>query len=136
MRKIGAKCQLLEHRNRELGERAVRMAVERGVALNEVLEEAAASPASRFWVEEDRALRLVAEHRRGKVQKRKCRQEMTAELARRTEALLKSRPDMELPDAVAEAVHSPAPSFYVSGRSVKRALAARKRRYMRKEAAE
>ena len=130
MRKIGSTCGFLEERDRELREKARRIAVERGVAICDVLEETAKSPASRFWIEEDRVIRLLQERRRGIVQKRKSRREMVEEIAKRTEALLRNNPDISLPDAVSEVIYSPAPSFYVSGRSVRRAFDSRKLRFI------
>ncbi len=126
MRKIGCVCGYLSDRDREIFNRVVHMATERCVPMRDVFEDVAKSPASRFWIEEDRALRLMEEKRRGKVLKRQCRREMLSEIEQRTKALLESDPNKSLPDAVTEVIHSPAPSFYVSKRSVRRAVEARK----------
>lgn len=133
MRKLGATCGFIAARNRELAEKARRMAVERGTTLKEVIDEAAESEASRFWIEEDRALRLVRELRNGlreRQPRRKSREAMISEIHRRAEAILRSDPTKNLPDAVYEVVNSPAPSYYVGARSVQRALSARKRGFV------
>lgn len=113
MKKIGANCGFIARRNRELADKARRMAVERGVALEYVVDEVAETEASRFWVDEDRAMRIVQEKRRGKLGKRGPRRDMAEEISRRTETMLRENPGMKLSEAVFEVVNSPAPSFYV-----------------------
>lgn len=130
MKKIGSNCGFISHRNRELAEKARRLAVSRGVGEYDVAQEVAESEASKFWIDEDRAVRLVREHRRGIVQKRKPREAMAAEITRRTEAMLNQNPKLSLTDAVFEVVNSPAPSYYISERSVRRAIASRKRGFI------
>lgn len=130
MKKIGATCNYICARNKELTDKARKMAVSRGVSLKEVIEEVAESESSRFWVDEDRALRLVQEHRRGIRQRRPERERMVGEISRRTEAMLTERPGLSLSEAVFRVVNSPAPSYYVGSRSVRRALAARKRGFV------
>ncbi len=108
----------------------MRLAYERGVNVSEVVDEVAEGTSSRFWIEEDRALRLIRDRRRGHMPKRRTREQMLLEIERRTEAILRSDPSLNLPEAVYEAVNSPAPSYYIAGRSVKRAIQARMRGYV------
>ncbi len=130
MRKIGSTCDYICARNRELTQKAMRLAVSRGVTLDKVADEVADSEASRFWVDEDRAIELYHEHRRGVRQRRPERERMAGEIRRRTEAYMSLNPEASLAQAVNNVIHSPAPSFYIRGRSVKRAVAARKRGYI------
>lgn len=80
----------------------------------------AESPASRFWVSEERAAivisAMVAGRRLPKMRPNK--KEMFEEILRRYLIAKELNPDRSLSSLVAEIVHQPAPKFYLTPRTV------------------
>ena len=73
-------------------------------------------PARRFWVSEERAMRVVSAILRGKGDGgcRALHREMYEEIARRCENLRREHPDWPLRACVWYVVNRPAPKFYLS----------------------
>lgn len=80
----------------------------------------AESPASRFWVSEERAAVEVARMLAGKPfsQMRPNKREMFEEIYRRFLLLRDKHPDKSLFELVSIVVHQPAPKFYFTPRTV------------------
>ncbi len=87
--------------------------------VDEVLAHVVNLPARRFWVSEERALRVVRAARRGALPARcnTLKREMYGEICRRVDALLGEHPDWPLERCVWVAVNQQAPRFYLSVRS-------------------
>lgn len=120
MKKQGSVCDYTAARNAELVKNfnaAIRKA--EIVDLEKICAQVAASPASRFFISEERAYELIIARRRlGHWPiSITMRIEMIEEIARRAENLLRSGKAPTLRDAVHEAVNSPAPKFYLTPRS-------------------
>ena len=100
---------LLEAFKRELGR------VE-GESLDDVLQRAVDSPARRFWVSEERALRVVSCMRRHPLPSgcHPLKREMFEEISRRCEALAESHPEWQLSRCVYYVVNHEAPKFYLT----------------------
>lgn len=93
-----------------------------GETVTAIFERLAVQPASRFYVSELRAIRVISAMRRGNMSLEGVtgsRRRMYAEINRRVEALLRENPEMCLADAVVEVVNAPAPEFYMEPSSVK-----------------
>ena len=101
--------ELLEVFNRELGT----MLFE---SVASVVNRVVNMPSSRFWVSEERAMRVVSAMLRGKYDggRSALRREMYEEIARRCEALGHEHPDWPLSARVWYVVNRPAPKFYLS----------------------
>lgn len=85
-----------------------------------VFAEIARSPASRFWVSEERAAVVVARMLAGisDPRMRGNKKRMFDEIFRRFLALSEKQPDRSLTSLVCEVVHQPAPEFYLTPRTV------------------
>lgn len=78
---------------------------------------AVARPASRFWVSEERAARVVTALAKGKPMSAKTelsKRRMYEEILRRVEAMRPGREDEPLVNLVREVVYTPAPEHYIS----------------------
>lgn len=120
MKKKGCVCDYTKVRNAELAATFNRLLSEaRAIDLLEICRRVAESPASRFFISEDRAYELVIARRRlGHWSVRlRHRVRMMDEILSRAEALLASGIESTLRDAVYAAVNSPAPEFYLTPRS-------------------
>lgn len=120
MKKHGSVCDYTKVRNAELASVFNRRLGEaRAIDLLEICRLAAESPASRFFISEERAYELVIARRRlGHWPIRlRHRIRMMEEISSRAEALLASGMESTLRDAVYAAVNSPAPEFYLTPRS-------------------
>lgn len=86
----------------------------------EIFELVAESPASRFWVSEERAAIVIAAMEAGKplTRMRRNKREMFEEIFRRYLALRDLHPDKSLFELVSIVVHQPAPKFYLTPRTV------------------
>lgn len=120
MKKQGSVCDYTAARNAELVKNfnaAIRAA--KILDLDKICGEVANSPASRFFISEERAYELIiARRRRGHwTISIPLRVEMIEEIERRAESRLRSGKAATLRDAVHEAVNSPAPRFYLTPRS-------------------
>lgn len=98
--------------------------------MDDVLDQAVNHPASRFWVSEERALRVIrAMMRKGLPPKcNQLKRAMYEEIYRRVELLSASHPEWSLQRLVWEVVHQEAPSFYLSVSSAHAIVVAEKRR--------
>ena len=92
-----------------------------GASVASLFERLVDQPASRFYVSELRAIRVIAAMRRGSLRPgvSRSRGRMYAEVNRRVESLLEKTPGMPLADAVVEVVNSPAPEFYMEPASAR-----------------
>lgn len=90
------------------------------VSVSRIYEMVAQAPASRFFVSDLQALRVVKRMQRGLAvhTMRGARLRMYNEIKRRTDALRMCDVTMTLVDAVREVVAQPAPEMYVSPRQV------------------
>lgn len=122
MKRFGAECEFKRERNDEIMKlyRAYVRRVRR-IDLTEISEELSRMPASRFWISEERALIVVSQMRRGIAlpsSTRPMKRRLYYDLYARTLQVLRGAPGITLTEAVRRAVDSPAPSFYLTARSV------------------
>ena len=123
MRKNGAVCDFTRERNEEL-KRAFRHCRRTGNyrTTDDIFGLMAAMPASRFYINEQRARNLIAEKwKKGSWNPKtlKNKLEMIKEIERRVVSLMAKDPSLCLDDAVVAVVYSPAPSFYMTKRSIR-----------------
>ena len=80
----------------------------------------AESPASRFWVSEERAAIVISAMMAGRrlPKMRPNKKEMFEEILRRYLIAKELNPDRSLSSLVGEIVHQPAPKFYLTPRTV------------------
>ncbi len=92
-----------------------------GKPVVDVMAEAGRQPASRFYIGELRAIRVLRyRRRRGEFMPMSAsRRRLYTDLHKRVEALQESHPGMALDDAIVEAVNSPAPEFYMEPESLR-----------------
>ena len=101
----------------------------RSVVMPDIFQKVADSPASRFWVSEERAAVEIARMLAGRpfarmlagrpfARMRPNKREMFQEIFRRYLALREARPDLSLMELVSVIVHQPAPKFYLTARTV------------------
>ena len=107
--------------------RAYRLAMAQAekIRVADVMKEAVAMPASRFWVSEERAVNVVSALMRGMHAlkgMRPTKARMYAEIMRRVAAVLTECPDMRLIDAVSEVICGEAPEFYMSANTARAIL--------------
>lgn len=90
------------------------------VVMPEIFRLVADSPASRFWVSEERAAIVVSAMVSGKPlpRMRPNKREMFEEILRRYLVLRDSNPDKSLYELVSVVVNQPAPKFYLTPRTV------------------
>lgn len=90
------------------------------IIMPEIFERVAASPAQRFWVSEERAAIIISaiENRRPLGPMRQNKREMFREIYRRYVRLRAAHPNIPLRDLVSQIVHSPAPRFYLTARTL------------------
>lgn len=86
----------------------------------EIFELVAESPASRFWVSEERAAIVIAAMEAGKplTRMRRNKREMFEEIYRRYLIERKNNPRKSVYDLVTRIVNQPAPKFYLTPRTV------------------
>lgn len=122
MKKRGSTFEYGRQRDEELMAAFLQLLCnERGVPLADLYSMAAHSPASRFWVSEERALEVVYSLR-GKGTLRgmtPMKEKMYREIYRRVEALLASGEELTVKEAVYRVVESPAPEFYLTDLSAR-----------------
>ena len=87
-----------------------------GLTVEEVVSIAVNQPARRFWVSEERALRVVSSmyHRQLPMKGHVLKREMFEEIKRRCERLLDEHPTWPLSRRVYYVVNREAPRFYIS----------------------
>lgn len=113
--------EFVEARNAELM-KAYRRIVQgaRVVVRTDVIRAVAESPASRFWVSEERAAFVVKAMLAGRrlPRMRTTKREMFEEIFRRFLLLRERRPGASVGTLVAEVIQQPAPRFYLTPRTV------------------
>ncbi len=122
MKKKGATCDYNAARDEAILQayRQHALAGDR-IRMCEIVEKVAATPSSRFYVSEERALAVVSAIMRGvddTVRMKDSKRRMFIEIHRRVEALRRQRPRSSLISLVSEVVNSPAPELYLSPRYV------------------
>lgn len=121
MKYFGSILDFTRERNADLM-RAFReqLALARFVVMPEIFEMVAESPASRFWVSEERATIVISAMDAGKPlpRMRSNKREMFEEIYRRFLAERKKHPDMSTYELVTMIVNQPAPKFYLTPRTV------------------
>lgn len=122
---MSGKRSCYEHKHRFLHELLMvyRKEIAHGIFINreEVMRRVCANSFSRFWVSEDRAIRVIQKMIKSWGEcpvKRGREREMYTEIYRRTIALLKEDPDQTVEDAVTRVVNAPSPKLYLCPRMV------------------
>lgn len=89
------------------------------IVMTDIFEQVANSPASRFWVSEERAAIVMSDMFKGKCidRMRPNKREMFEEIFKRVSALRKENPEKSLFELTSIVVNSPAPKFYLTPRS-------------------
>lgn len=90
------------------------------ILMPDIFARVAASPASRFWVSEERAAVEVSRMLAGRPgpRMRPNKREMFAEIFRRFLIERERRPRLSILEIVSRIVHQPAPRFYLTPRTV------------------
>jgi hypothetical protein len=96
------------------------LALARFIVMPEIFELVAESPASRFWVSEERAAIVIAAMEAGKplTRMRRNKREMFEEIYRRYLIERKNNPRKSVYELVTRIVNQPAPKFYLTPRTV------------------
>lgn len=96
------------------------LALARHIVKSEIFDLVAKSPASRFWVSEERAAVVVSRMLSGKPLSgmRRNKREMFEEIYRRFLIERNKNPDKTIPELVTVVVNQPAPQFYLTARTV------------------
>ncbi|MCM1153183.1 MAG: hypothetical protein NC328_05975 [Muribaculum sp.] len=125
MKKKGSTCEFNAERNAAL-KAAYRKALmdRRCKNLSDVFHQVARMGAPRFYVSEQRALTVVKHIKRtGEFPVMNAtRRSLFGDIWRRFQCMSRAHPDMSDYDIVFEIVNSPAPSFYLTPRSVRTIL--------------
>lgn len=121
MKYLGSILDFTKERNADLM-RAFReqLALARFIVMPEIFELVAQSPASRFWVSEERAAIVISAMLAGKKlpRMRSNKREMFEEIYRRFLIERKNNPDKSVYELVTGIVSQPAPKFYLTPRTV------------------
>lgn len=127
MKYSGCKCDFQRERDDDLL-RAYRQILQefgkQPIRIEEVWQKLAEAPSKRFWVSEERAAVVVANMMKGqdmgnmKPQKRR----MFLEIYTRVVNMREQYPQLSNMQLCAKAIHSPAPSFYLTPQSVKQII--------------
>ena len=121
MKHYGCILDFTEERNRELM-RVYRekLAQARYIIMPEIFEQVANTPCKRFWVSEERAAIVISAMLMGKPlgNMRKNKREMFEEIFRRFLVMRKILPHKSIYDLAFRIVQQPAPSFYMTPRTV------------------
>lgn len=121
MKYFGSILDFTRERNADLM-RAFReqIALARFIVMPEIFELVAESPASRFWVSEERAAIVISAMAAGKPlpRMRSNKREMFEEIYRRFLIERKENPKKSVYELVTKIVNQPAPKFYLTPRTV------------------
>ncbi len=132
MRRKHAVCQFADSRNRELLQRFREQIASKSAFTAEAIFNATAeTPASRFWVSEERAAAVIYSLEKGEpvlddMFPRK--RAMFQEIFRRYRALRKERPDATVAELASEIVYQEAPCHYITGYRVRKLVTDERRR--------
>lgn len=121
MKYFGSILDFTRERNNELMRVYREKIAEASIIIMPVVFAAVAeSPASRFWVSEERAAIVISAMAAGKPmpRMRSNKREMFGEIYRRYLAMREERPGKSAYELVAEIVNQPAPKFYLTPRTV------------------
>lgn len=134
MKKLGAICDYIEDRNREL--LSAYHKVVAGVNYihrDKVLRLVAASPTSRLWISETRAIEVIRKYLlTGRVPNNSRRGKLYAELCRRYDEVVASHTNEDIDSIVFGIVNSPASEFFMTPQSVKVILCKYKKQLRRR----
>lgn len=117
MKKKGSICDCTHQRDLELCAAYRRHIHEASyVYLPEIFKKVSKSPATRFFVSEQRAYLVIHQWRKTGVLSvtSPLRRMMFEDIGRMVDKLMAANPHLTLEDAVFDAVNSPAPSFYIT----------------------
>lgn len=121
MKNFGSILDFTNQRNEDLM-RAFReqLSSARIIVMPEVFERVALSPASRFWVSEERAAIVISAIDSGREvpRMRDNKREMFEEIYRRYKIARGANPRASVYQLVSEIVNQPAPKFYLTSRTV------------------
>ena len=121
MKHFGSILDFTHERNRDIMRvYRERLAEATVIVMPAIFELVAQSPASRFWVSEERAAAVVAAMEAGKPmpRMRSNKREMFGEIYRRYLIMRKDCPGKSAYELVARIVNQPAPKFYLTPRTV------------------
>lgn len=116
MRRKGAVIEYARERNREIFLLFREINSRGGLSRSEVCKIIAKSPASRFWVSEERASYVVSAMLAGRPlqRMRAGREAMFREILRRVRVLMEEHPDARIIELATTVIHQPAPEFYLT----------------------
>lgn len=116
MKKKNSRCDYIESRNSNLRREFLARLGRNGRTLKDVFRSLAReSQADRFYINEERAYRLIRAGE-GYISGRR---RMLEDIRTRVDSLMRSDPSLSLKDAVYITVNSPAPGFYLSEETIK-----------------
>lgn len=125
MRKKGSRCDYIKERNRNLRREFNARLGRDGRTVARTIRELTTVGADRFYVSEEQAWRYF----RDKMVKKKeagprveNRRIILEEVRKRTMAILAENPELDPRDVLFEVVNSPAPSFYLTYRTIRTIL--------------
>ena len=107
----------------------------RCVNLNTIFKKTADSPASRFFVSEERAAAVISKMMRGQKPKMvsALKMQMFREILRRVQDIRSENPTFSIYHCCVLAVNSPAPKFYMTPLSVRQTIYRLKREYSKRK---
>ena len=121
MKYFGSILDFTQQRNEDLM-RAFRALIKDAdyIVMSDIFQRLADSPASRFWVSEERASIVIAAMLAGRPlpRMRPCKLEMFEEIYRRFLIAREQKPNEAISSLVADIVNQPAPKFYLTPRTV------------------
>lgn len=121
MKHFGSILEFTRERNRDLLRvYHEKLASATFIVMPVIFELVAQSPASRFWVSEERAAIVISAMEAGKplLRMRDNKREMFEEIYRRYTVLRKQYPEKSTNELTARIVNQPAPKFYLTARTV------------------
>lgn len=118
MRSIGSKADYLDRRNKNLV-KVYFYNLSGKKNYWSVLRKTVNSPSERFWVSENRALKIIRKMMSGAdiSSMTKTKKEMFREIYRRVCLMTDKNPSMDLYDIVVSVINQPAPKFYITEKS-------------------
>lgn len=120
------KCDYIQARNENLRRALIQCMQGGGKSVIQLFEAMSQVPADRYYISEERAYSLINEKRRqsplwrGKMVP--SRRRMVEDIESVAIRLMEADPSLSLRDAVAQAVNSPAPNFYLTPNSIRTLL--------------
>lgn len=120
MKRKGSRVEYAQERNREIFILFRKIHSEGGLSRTEVCRRVANSPASRFWVSEERATYVISAMNSGRPLPRmhENREAMFGEIFRRFKIEQGLNPRRKISEIVGEIIHQRAPLFYLTTGSV------------------